>query len=66
LPWVLSLYDAGELPFSVYFFISDEPNTSQVNFRSLDKLTIKPLGIYGSILAIANFLKELGVVDPPT
>ncbi|KAG8833320.1 hypothetical protein FRC17_010895 [Serendipita sp. 399] len=41
-------------------------STIQVDFRSLDKHTIKPRGLYGSMESIANFLLELGCIDEET
>ena len=36
---------------------------TRVNFKDLDNLSVKPLGIYGSKESIVSFLGTLGVVD---
>ena len=36
---------------------------TKVDFKSLDQLSLKPLGIYGPKHEIANFLHNLGVLD---
>ncbi|KAG8783755.1 hypothetical protein FRC15_004586 [Serendipita sp. 397] len=41
-------------------------STTQVDFRALDKHTIKPRGIYGSMTSIADFLVKLGCIDEET
>ncbi|PVF92927.1 hypothetical protein CPB86DRAFT_144289 [Serendipita vermifera] len=38
----------------------------QVDFRALDKHTIRPLGVYGSASAIVDFLENLGRIDRET
>ncbi|KAF7308999.1 VWFA domain-containing protein [Mycena kentingensis (nom. inval.)] len=40
--------------------------TPQVNFKALDKVLIKPLGIYGSKSEIVAFLSSCGAVDDET
>ena len=39
---------------------------TKVNFRALDKHTIRPQGVYGSIEAVADFLQEIGCIDQET
>ena len=39
---------------------------TKVNFKKLDKWTLKPLGIYGSKEEIVKFLREIGAVDDNT
>ncbi|KEP47826.1 von willebrand factor type A domain protein [Rhizoctonia solani 123E] len=39
---------------------------SNIDFKSLDQLTIKPKGIYGDHQEIAQFLVEIGCVDDET
>ena len=36
---------------------------TQVDFKSLDKLQVKPIGIYGSKDEIARFLVSVAVID---
>ena len=36
---------------------------TKVNFKTLDSLSLKPLGIYGSKEEIVRFLREIGAVD---
>ncbi|TFY78520.1 hypothetical protein EWM64_g5494 [Hericium alpestre] len=40
--------------------------TTKVNFQALDKLALKPMGIYGNKEEIATFFIELGIVDRAT
>lgn len=39
---------------------------TKVNFKALDKLTIKPIGVYGSKMQIVSLLLSLKVLDEPT
>ncbi|KIM24947.1 hypothetical protein M408DRAFT_331430 [Serendipita vermifera MAFF 305830] len=39
-------------------------STTNVDFHSLDKAVIKPLGVYGSIPALTKFLDELKLIKP--
>jgi hypothetical protein len=39
---------------------------TKVNFRALDNLTVKPIGVYGSKQEIVRFLLAIGVADKPT
>jgi hypothetical protein len=44
---------------------------TRVNFRALDKLAVKPMGLYGSRPEIVRFLLSIGAIDdvtsvPPT
>ncbi len=36
---------------------------TKVDFRTLDRLMIKPLGVYGSKYEIVRMLRSIGVVD---
>lgn len=36
---------------------------TKVDFKALDKLTVKPIGVYGSREEIARFLSSIGAVD---
>ncbi|KAJ6609456.1 hypothetical protein B0H10DRAFT_2063907 [Mycena sp. CBHHK59/15] len=38
---------------------------TKVNFKALDNLSIKPLGLYGSKSEIVAFLKATGIIDEP-
>ena len=38
-------------------------SNTRVNFKILDDLLLKPIGIYGSKEAIVRFLREMGAVD---
>ena len=39
---------------------------TKVNFHALDKLVVKPMGIYGTKTEIVRFLLTTGVIDKPT
>ena len=39
---------------------------TKVNFKKLDKRTLKPLGVYGSKEEIVKFLREIYAVDDNT
>ena len=41
-------------------------NVTKVDFKSMDKVHIKPLGVYGSKSQIVRFLRELDVIDDAT
>jgi hypothetical protein len=36
---------------------------TRVNFKALDDLSLKPIGVYGSKEEIVRFFREMGVVD---
>ena len=36
---------------------------TKVNFKKLDDLLLKPIGVYGSKEEIVRFLREMGIVD---
>ena len=36
---------------------------TKVNFKKLDDLLLKPVGVYGSKEEIVRFLREMGIVD---
>jgi hypothetical protein len=36
---------------------------TKVDFKKLDKLFVKPIGVYGSKEEIVRFLREMGIVD---
>ena len=36
---------------------------TKVNFKKLDSLLLKPIGVYGSRQEIVKFLREMGSVD---
>ena len=36
---------------------------TKVNFKILDDLLLKPIGVYGSREEIVRFLRELGAID---
>ena len=36
---------------------------TRVNFKALDNLLLKPIGVYGSREEIVRFFREMGVVD---
>ena len=36
---------------------------TKVNFKKLDDLLLKPIGVYGSKEEIVRFLREMGAVD---
>lgn len=36
---------------------------THVNFQALDRLNIRPVGIYGSKSEIARYLRDLGLID---
>lgn len=38
---------------------------TKVDFHALDKVAVKPMGIYGSKTEIVRFLLTIGVVDKP-
>lgn len=41
-------------------------NSVKIDFTSLDQITLQPIGVYGSLPALVDFMEELGVVDEKT
>ncbi|KAG8730280.1 hypothetical protein FRC11_007096, partial [Ceratobasidium sp. 423] len=39
-------------------------SVSNIDFKALDNLTIKPIGVYGNQLEILNYLQDVGCLDP--
>ena len=39
---------------------------TKVDFKSMDNVHVKPLGVYGSKQEIVRFLKQLGTIDDST
>jgi hypothetical protein len=39
---------------------------TKVNFKSLDLISVKPLGVYGAASEIARFLLETKAIDAET
>jgi hypothetical protein len=38
-------------------------SVSKINFKALDRLSIKPIGVYGDKVEIVGFLQSVGVLD---
>lgn len=38
----------------------------QIDFTSLDQISLQPIGVYGSLPSLVDFMAELGAVDSPT
>ena len=41
-------------------------DTTKIDFAALDKVILKPVGVYGSLPSLVEFLADIGAVDPGT